>query len=342
MTRSGGRGCRGSRSRCTAAGPTSSAPFPTRSARTARGSPSGTRPPGGSSTGCRRWSSTPCSAPCPGAGAPGPCSGGEKHRRRGPAAGSLPEPAAETVLPPRRSGPEGISVIGWATAPTGVGEACRGTLSALYQAEIPCALWTLDGRADGAPGAACEEDRQGLPYEPLLFHVNADMMETVQSRIPSSLHLGRHRIGYWFWELSHFPLGLAGAFECVDEVWAPTRFCLESFRAVSPVEVRWVPPCVVPTEAVPADRADAGGEARRVPLLLRLRRLERARAEEPRRPARGLRPGGPRHPRRRAAGPPAAQGEPRGGRAGLRRGAAPPRPRGCRSPCSPARSAATP
>ena len=27
---------------------------------------------------------------------------------------------------PRRSGPEGISVIGWATAPTGVGEACRG------------------------------------------------------------------------------------------------------------------------------------------------------------------------------------------------------------------------
>jgi glycosyltransferase involved in cell wall biosynthesis len=182
----------------------------------------------------------------------------EKHRRRQPAAASPPEPSADASLPPRRSGPEGISVIGWATAPTGVGEACRGTLAALYEAEIPCALWTLDGRTDGAPGAACEEDRQGLPYEPLLFHVNADMMETVQSRIPRSLHLGRHRIGYWFWELSHFPLGLAGAFECVDEVWAPTRFCLESYRAVSPVEVRWMPPCVVPTEAVPADRAALG------------------------------------------------------------------------------------
>lgn len=185
----------------------------------------------------------------------------EKHHRHKPGEARPPEPSAATIPPPRRSGPGGISVIGWATAPTGVGEACRGTLSALYQAEIPCALWTLDGRADGAPGAACEEDRQGLPYEPILFHVNADMMETVQSRIPGSLHLGRYRIGYWFWELSHFPLGLTRAFECVDEVWAPTRFCLESYRAVSPVEVRWMPPCVVPTEAVPADRADLGVKA---------------------------------------------------------------------------------
>ncbi len=188
----------------------------------------------------------------------------EKHRRAARATGAAggigetapPRPAApahptETApLPPAgstvASGPPGLSVIGWATAPTGVGEACRGSLAALDRAGIPRALWVLDGRADGAPGAASESASQGLPYEPLLFHVNADMMETVLGRIPSALHHGRHRIGYWFWELAHFPLGLAAAFRCVDEVWAPTRFCQEAFRALSPVEVRWVPPCVVP------------------------------------------------------------------------------------------------
>jgi glycosyltransferase involved in cell wall biosynthesis len=162
------------------------------------------------------------------------------------------EPGEEPLAPPRHSGPEGISVIGWATAPTGVGEVCRGTLAALSQAGIPCALWTLDGSGEG---------REGLPYEPLLFHVNADMMAAVQERIPASLQLGRHRIGYWFWELSHFPLGLAGAFDRVDEVWAPTRFCREAYQAISPVEVRWMPPCVAPTEAQPADRAALGARA---------------------------------------------------------------------------------
>src|SRR5436305_6866112 len=84
------------------------------------------------------------------------------------------------------------------------------------------------------------------------------MRETLQSRMPGPLVLGRHRIGYWFWELSHFPLCFAPAFECVDEVWAPTRFCQEAYQAISPVEVRWMPPCVQPTEAVPAERAALG------------------------------------------------------------------------------------
>jgi glycosyltransferase involved in cell wall biosynthesis len=184
----------------------------------------------------------------------------EKHSRRGLISTGAADESAESFTLPRATGPEGVSVIGWATAPTGVGEACRGTLSALDRAEIPCALWTLDGRADGAPGAADEAASQGLPFEPLLFHVNADMMEVVQSRIPSSLLLGRHRIGYWFWELSHFPLCFAPAFHCVDEVWAPTRFCLEAYQAISPVEVRWMPPCVAPTEAEPADRETLGAK----------------------------------------------------------------------------------
>lgn len=196
----------------------------------------------------------------------------ERQRRRQRAAPpAAPPPSAPAMASPqpllaraparvtqRCPCPEGINVIGWATAPTGVGEACRGTLEALERSGIPYALWPLDGRADGAPGAVGEGAGQGLPYEVSLYHVNADMMETIQRRLPRAFTAGRHRIGYWFWELSHFPLLFAEAFRHVDEVWAPTRFCQEAYQPLSPVEVRWVPPGVELTQAVPADREALG------------------------------------------------------------------------------------
>src|SRR5258706_9242203 len=88
------------------------------------------------------------------------------------------------------------------------------------------------------------------------------MVETIQRRFPRSFTAGRYRIGYWFWELSHFPLIFSHAFRHVEEVWAPTRFCQEAYRPISPVEVRWVPPCVVPTKADPADRTNLGIDPR--------------------------------------------------------------------------------
>ncbi|HEX4963672.1 MAG TPA: glycosyltransferase [Thermoanaerobaculia bacterium] len=157
-------------------------------------------------------------------------------------------------------GPEGFNVIGWARALTGVGEACRGTLAALERAGLGCALWPLDTRLETAPEtvAAEAETSRGLPYEVSLYHVNADMMATVDARLPRAFTAGRHRIGYWFWELSHFPLTFAHAFHHADEVWAPSRFCQQAFEPIATVEVRRVPPCVVPGTAAPADRRSLG------------------------------------------------------------------------------------
>jgi glycosyltransferase involved in cell wall biosynthesis len=195
----------------------------------------------------------------------------QRHQRRRQTGTQEPAPlpeapaaaaaGAEAPLRPA-AGPEGLNVIGWSTAPTGVGEACRGTLVALESAGLGYALWPLDGRADGAPGAVATGEGHGLPFEVSLYHVNADMMETIQARLPHALTRGRHRIGYWFWELSHFPLALAHAFRHVDEVWAPTRFCQEAFQPIATVAVRHVPPCVMPTAATPADRGAFGIDPR--------------------------------------------------------------------------------
>jgi glycosyltransferase involved in cell wall biosynthesis len=176
------------------------------------------------------------------------------------AAGAAAVPDRPPARPLPSLDPDGLNVIGWAAAPTGVGEACRSTLRALQKAGVPHALWSLGASAgdDASTGAAGGIGGQGLPYEVNLFHVNADMMEVVTRQLPFTGLAGRHRIGYWFWELSHFPLVLAGAFRHVDEVWAPSRFCQEAYRALAPVEVRWMPPAVIPPEEPPADRDALG------------------------------------------------------------------------------------
>jgi glycosyltransferase involved in cell wall biosynthesis len=174
-----------------------------------------------------------------------------------------PELQPPPALP--SSGPDGVNVIGWATAPTGVGEACRGTLAALEAAEVPHALWSLGTHAfeDFRSGAAGGAGGDGAPFEIDLLHVNADMMEEVTGRVPHWVTSGRHRIGYWFWELSHFPLAFAPAFDHVDEVWAPSRFCLEAYTTLSPVPVRWMPPSVPPRQMVPRSRGELGVDSSR-------------------------------------------------------------------------------
>jgi glycosyltransferase involved in cell wall biosynthesis len=151
---------------------------------------------------------------------------------------------------PAPSGP-GLNVVGWASAPTGVGEACRGTLLALETSGVPTALWNLGACAADDP---LRGGTQGLPFDTILFHVNADMIPVVTRQLPRSLLAGRYRIGYWFWELSHFPLAFVESFRHLDEIWAPTRFCLDAFKAIAPMEVRWMPPCVAPPTEGPADR----------------------------------------------------------------------------------------
>jgi glycosyltransferase involved in cell wall biosynthesis len=159
------------------------------------------------------------------------------------------------AVEPPEPAPRGVNVIGWAAAPTGVGEACRGTLAALEVVGIAHALWRLgsDPLTDGR-----QERAGGAPYELDLMHVNADMMEAVTCELPQWATAGRYRVGYWFWELSHFPLCYASAFTHVDEVWAPSRFCFEAFSAIAPVPVRWVPPAVTARSAVPLSREELG------------------------------------------------------------------------------------
>lgn len=160
---------------------------------------------------------------------------------------------------PEREGSR-VTVVGWAASPTGVGEACRGNLAALEAAGQEYSLLSLNHPALDRDEPLLKTSAKLVdPRAPvLLLHVNADMMPVVRSQIPVVHQVGKYVVGYWFWELSHFPLSLAASFEGVDEIWAPTRFCQRAFSAVAPCEVRWVPPGVRPPKTGTVDRFDLG------------------------------------------------------------------------------------
>lgn len=182
-----------------------------------------------------------------------------------------------------RFGP-GASVVGYLKAPSGKGQEARGTAQALMAAGYPCrtcpvdektqrlqsgieGLWDAEAGqpngplhpADGRPAgvAAPPLESREFPFAALL-HVNADMTPHVMAALPNDLREAPIRIGYWDWELSHFPSDFWTAFESLTEVWAPSRFCRDAYATLSPVPVRHVPPCVPAPSAPHPDKTSFG------------------------------------------------------------------------------------
>ena len=69
-----------------------------------------------------------------------------------------------------------------------------------------------------------DRNDDGVPHPVTILHANADETPRALSTLPIAGTAGGVKIGYWFWELSHFPLSLTDRFGHLDEVWAPSRF----------------------------------------------------------------------------------------------------------------------
>lgn len=138
----------------------------------------------------------------------------------------------------------GVNLGAYFGMATGVGQVGRGSAEALQAAGIPVVKVPLDSASE----ARCIQGRfdspEGVPFPVTLLHANADQTPHVLARLPTAVAVKSYRIGYWFWELQHFPLAFADRFGRLDEVWAPSRFCQRAFEAIATIPVRHVPPHV--------------------------------------------------------------------------------------------------
>lgn len=135
----------------------------------------------------------------------------------------------------------GWSVIGYATAELGVGEAGRRLSSAVNHTGVP---WEMVGVTTG-PLSRQEHDFRGRltaspGYQNSILCVNADQTARMSSMLGLDRGPGR-RVGYWFWELETFPQRFHHAFTAVDEVWVASEFNRDAIAATTDKPVRVVP-----------------------------------------------------------------------------------------------------
>lgn len=156
------------------------------------------------------------------------------------------EPRTRPVAPAplRRHRLGGWSVLGYANAELGVGEAGRRVSSAIGRSGVP---WEMVGLREGPASRQRHRYRGSLTdlpgYDNQILCVNADQTPRVAQSL-GRRPVGGRRIGYWFWELQDFPARLHAAFDHLDEVWVSGEFNRAAVAACTDKPVRIVP---VPT-----------------------------------------------------------------------------------------------
>ena len=137
----------------------------------------------------------------------------------------------------------GVLLIGHPYGVLGIGENIRLSAAACSAAQVPFGIRSVYGE-HGVHVAEVHKDflfmdkisRAGA-YRTNVFHLNADEMGNARKLLGKDLFADRYNIGYWSWELSHFPEAWHPSLQLVDEVWAPSRFIEQAIadKTSSPV-----------------------------------------------------------------------------------------------------------
>ena len=135
----------------------------------------------------------------------------------------------------------GVNVAGYFESEKGVGEAARASVRALKAVPIPHVLNNVTDSGSWNRERSSSNYGDANPHPVNLLHVNADQVPMVASQLGDAYFRGRYNIGYWFWELSHFPEEWSSSFEYFDEVWVGSNFVLDAISRVSPIPVVRMP-----------------------------------------------------------------------------------------------------
>lgn len=129
----------------------------------------------------------------------------------------------------------GVDVLGFLNAESGIGEAGRLLIDALRSVGYPVsALKAVGPSFRDAHPYKCENEWK---YNKLIVSLNSPEMYDVVRKIKSQVATKDRVIGQWFWELEEYPQTMCAGFSVTNEVWAPTEFIATSIRSVAPRDV---------------------------------------------------------------------------------------------------------
>lgn len=144
------------------------------------------------------------------------------------------------------TGATGVNLLGYARGEFGVAENVRSYARALETADYPFSILNFDVGV-----ASRQEDHSmdghfsdTLRHPDNVFFINADQMQVARDVLGPEAFAGHHNIGFWVWELEHFPSDWKGSFDLVDEVWVPTTYIRDAVGAATTKPVLRMPKAI--------------------------------------------------------------------------------------------------
>lgn len=138
------------------------------------------------------------------------------------------EPQPSHELQWNKSDRLGVNLIGYLHAENGLGESARSALRALATTNLEIAA--IDVRFGCAARKEAEIDApitQGPLYPINLFHLNPDQLCVAYTMFGPEAFRQSYNIGFCVWEQDELPEDWVPALELVQEIWTPSRFCVD-------------------------------------------------------------------------------------------------------------------
>lgn len=134
----------------------------------------------------------------------------------------------------------GFSLLGYFNAELGVGEAGRRLVELFDLCGRPTELVAVSASASREHYTNYRSLVTKPSFDDVVLAVNADQTDRVIKLAGLQPRSKGRRIGFWFWELSHFPETYHSAFGLVDEIWCASDFIKEAIEVTTTLPVRRV------------------------------------------------------------------------------------------------------
>ena len=123
---------------------------------------------------------------------------------------------------------QGFNLVGYATSPLGLGEDLRSFAGMLDYLGLPFSV--VDVPTDVQGKVAVHWKHMTTEDYPVSFYFMAPMeCANLSKRYPRLFSQPRLKVGYFLWELPHYPKAFVPALQLVDHIWCPTSFVQKSF-----------------------------------------------------------------------------------------------------------------
>ena len=173
-----------------------------------------------------------------------------------------PENTGPSVTLPKRGRAlaPGASVIGPIQYETGLGEAARGTITAVEHVGIACTKIVAPIVLNAPRGTYYRDEELGVQLNRTvnIFHLNGPEMNTIHRHWKNPWRKDQRNAAFWVFELTEIPDSWVVHARGLHEIWTPSTFARDAIQAKLSIPVHVIPTPVTSVFPERVSRAEFG------------------------------------------------------------------------------------